>query len=522
MKNLYFAFVFLLAISCNPTVATEDFAFEEATVTELQAQMQSGTLTAVELTAAYLERIALLDQSEGGVHSIIEINPDALQIAAELDAERANGSVRGPLHGIPVVIKDNIDTGDQMLTTAGSLALTHGPAPDDAFVVKQLRAAGAIILAKTNLSEWANFRSSRSSSGWSGRGGQTRNPYVLDRSPCGSSSGSGAAVSANFATLAVGTETNGSVVCPSSTNGVVGIKPTVGLVSRDGIIPISETQDTAGPMARTVADAAALLSAMTGVDTSDEKTLASESFVGTDYTQFLDANALQGKRIGIMKGTFGNHERVDTVLESVVKALEEAGATVVMDIELPERRAIGRAGYELMLYEYKAGLNAYFASRPDSPIQSIEDLIAFNEENAATEMPFFQQEHLLQAAEKGDLTESAYLEALEKVTTNARAAVDNALANNELDAIMGVTGGPAWTIDVINGDHFGMGSSSPAAQSGYPNITVPAGFVGELPVGVSFFAGKFEEPKLISIAYAFEQATKVRKAPKFIQSIPTE
>ena len=522
MKNLYFAFVFLLAVSCKLSLATENFAYEEATVKELQAQMESGTLTAVELTAAYLERITLLDQSEDGVHSIIEINPDALEIAARLDAERRNGSIRGPLHGIPLVIKDNIDTGDQMLTTAGSLALTHGPAPDDAFVVKQLRAAGAIILGKTNLSEWANFRSSRSSSGWSGRGGQTRNPYVLDRSPCGSSSGSGAAVSANFATLAIGTETNGSVVCPSSANGIVGIKPTVGLVSRDGIIPISETQDTAGPMARTVADAAVLLSAMSGVDTSDEKTLASESFVGTDYTQFLDANALQGKHIGIMKGTFGNHERVDIVLESVVKALEEAGATVVMDIELPERRSIGRAGYELMLYEYKAGLNAYFASRPDSPIQTIDDLIAFNEENAATEMAFFQQEHLLQAAEKEDLAEHGYLEVLEKVTTNARAAVDNALANNELDAIMGVTGGPAWTIDVINGDHFGMGSSSPAAQSGYPNITIPAGFVGELPVGVSFFAGKFEEPKLISIAYAFEQATKVRKAPKFIKSISTE
>jgi amidase len=522
MKNLFIAFVLLLFVGCNPVSNNTNFAFEEATVSELQAQMQAGTLTSAELTAAYLERIALLDQSEGGVHSIIEINPDALQIATKLDLERANGTVRSPLHGIPVVIKDNIDTGDQMLTTAGSLALTHGPAPDDAFVVKQLRAAGAIILGKTNLSEWANFRSSRSSSGWSGRGGQTRNPYVLDRSPCGSSSGSGAAVSANFATLAVGTETNGSVVCPSSTNGVVGIKPTVGLVSRDGIIPISETQDTAGPMARTVADAAALLSAMTGVDTSDEKTLASESFVGTDYTQFLDPNALRGKRIGIMSGTFGNHERVDTVLESVVKALEEAGATVVRDIELPERRAIGRSGYELMLYEYKAGLNAYFSSRPDSPIQSIDDLIAFNEENAATEMPFFQQEHLLRAAEKGDLTDPEYLEALEKVTSNAREAVDNALADHELDAIMGVTGGPAWTIDVINGDHFGMGSSSPAAQSGYPNITVPAGFVGELPVGVSFFAGKFEEPKLISIAYAFEQATKVRKAPKFIKSIPTE
>ena len=512
----------ILIVSCEDASTTNTFAFEEATVTELQVKMQAGELTAVALTTAYLDRIKELDQSEGGVHSIIEINPDALAIAAELDTERASGAVRGPLHGIPVVIKDNIDTGDQMLTTAGSLALTFAPAPDDAFIVKQLREAGAIILGKTNLSEWANFRSTRSSSGWSGRGGQTRNPYVLDRSPCGSSSGSGAAVSANFATIAIGTETNGSVVCPSSTNGVVGIKPTVGLVSRDGIIPISETQDTAGPMARSVADAAMLLTVMAGVDQNDAKTLESAERAGIDYAQFLRKEGLEGKRIGILKGTFGNHERVDSVLQAAVEALEKAGSTVITDIELPERNAIGRSGYELMLYEYRAGLNAYFASRPDSPIKTIEDLIAFNKENAESEMPFFGQEHLEKAAEKGDLTEVAYLEALEKVTVNARTAVDNALEKDNLDAIMGVTGGPAWTIDVINGDHYGMGSSSPAAQSGYPNITVPAGFVGELPVGVSFFAGAYSEPELISIAFAFEQATKARKAPKFLTSLPTE
>lgn len=504
-------------LSCEQTEAPTSFSIEEASVSQLQELMQKGELSSTTLVQAYIDRIEAYDSK---LNSVIELNPDAMAIASVLDQERAAGQIRGPLHGIPVLIKDNIDTGDQMLTTAGSLALTFAPAPDDAFVVKQLRAAGAIILGKTNLSEWANFRSTRSSSGWSGRGGQTRNPYVLDRSPCGSSSGSGAAVSANFATLAIGTETNGSIVCPSSTNGVVGIKPTVGLVSRDGIIPISATQDTAGPMARTVTDAALLLSAMAGIDTKDKATLSAQ--LHADYTEFLDENALQGKRIGILKGTFGNHEKVDEILNEVIAALEAEGAQVIRDIELPERSNIGRASYTLMLYEYKDGLNAYFASRPDSPIQSIADLIAFNKENAAQEMPFFGQEQLERAAEMGSLEEQEYLEALEAVTTNSRAAIDNALATHELDAIMGVTGGPAWTIDVVNGDHFGMGSSSPAAQSGYPNITVPAGFVGELPVGVSFFASRYQEPKLIGIAYDFEQATQVRKAPKFLTSLPTE
>jgi amidase len=517
VKHFLLATCSTLLLSCVQPENILTFKLEEASVTDLQQFMSKGQLSATTLVQAYIDRIALYDDK---VKSIIQLNPDALAIARVLDEERAAGKLRGPLHGIPVLIKDNIDTGDQMLTTAGSLAMTFAPAPDDAFVVKKLRSAGAIILGKTNLSEWANFRSTRSSSGWSGRGGQTRNPYVLDRSPCGSSSGSGAAVSANFAALAIGTETNGSIVCPSSTNGVVGIKPTVGLVSRDGIIPISETQDTAGPMTRTVRDAALLLGVMAGIDSKDKATSSAQ--LHADYTQFLDDSALKGKRIGILKGTFGNHEKVDVILDQVITTLEAQGAEVVKDIELPERSAIGSASYTLMLYEYKDGLNNYFASRPNSPIKSIEDLIAFNKENADQEMPFFGQEHLERAAEMGSLEDKEYLEALEKVTLNARDAIDNALTMHNLDALMGITGGPSWTIDVVNGDHFGMGSSSPAAQSGYPNITVPAGFVGELPVGVNFFAGRYEEPKLIGIAYDFEQATQVRRAPKFLKTLPTE
>lgn len=517
VKHFLLATCSTLLLSCVQPENILTFKLEEASVTDLQQFMSKGQLSATTLVQAYIDRIALYDDK---VKSIIQLNPDALAIARVLDEERAAGKLRGPLHGIPVLIKDNIDTGDQMLTTAGSLAMTFAPAPDDAFVVKKLRSAGAIILGKTNLSEWANFRSTRSSSGWSGRGGQTRNPYVLDRSPCGSSSGSGAAVSANFAALAIGTETNGSIVCPSSTNGVVGIKPTVGLVSRDGIIPISETQDTAGPMTRTVRDAALLLGVMAGIDSKDKATSSAQ--LHADYTQFLDDSALKGKRIGILKGTFGNHEKVDVILDQVITTLEAQGAEVVKDIELPERSAIGSASYTLMLYEYKDGLNYYFASRPNSPIKSIEDLIAFNKENADQEMPFFGQEHLERAAEMGSLEDKEYLEALEKVTLNARDAIDNALTMHNLDALMGITGGPSWTIDVVNGDHFGMGSSSPAAQSGYPNITVPAGFVGELPVGVNFFAGRYEEPKLIGIAYDFEQATQVRRAPKFLKTLPTE
>ncbi|GAB4242127.1 MAG: amidase [Ekhidna sp.] len=495
------------------------FELEEWTVAQLQEAMETGKYTSRKICELYLARIKEKDQSDGGLNSVIEVNPDALAIADDLDRERSNGNVRGPLHGIPVMIKDNIDTGDKMMTTAGSLALAGSTAPDDAFIVKQLREAGAVLLGKTNLSEWANFRSYRSSSGWSGRGRQTRNPFALDRNPCGSSSGSGAAVSGNMCALTIGTETNGSIVCPSSANGVVGIKPTVGLWSRDGIIPISETQDTAGPMGRTVADAATLLGACVGVDEADGRTRESEGNSYTDYTQFLDANALKGKRIGVLSGVFGYHEKVDEVFEKVVEVLESQGAEVIKDIEVSEDGAYGNSGLELLLYEFKDGLNKYLASRPDAKVKTLADVIQFNKDNASEEMPYFQQELLERAEMKGPLSDAEYKEALETVTSVSRNGIDDTLKENNLDAIIGVTGGPAWPIDVINGDHFGTGSSTPAARSGYPNITVPAGFVHGLPVGMSIFAGKYQEPKLIGIAYAFEQATNVRKAPKLIPTL---
>lgn len=496
------------------------FELEEWTVVQLQEAMESGKYTSRKICELYLARIEEKDQSEGGLNSVIEVNPDALEIADQLDTERASGNVRGPLHGIPVMIKDNIDTGDKMMTTAGSLALAGSTAPDDAFIVKQLRESGAVLLGKTNLSEWANFRSFRSSSGWSGRGRQTRNPFALDRNPCGSSSGSGSAVSGNMCAITIGTETNGSIVCPSSANGVVGIKPTVGLWSRDGIIPISETQDTAGPMGRTVADAAALLGACIGVDDADERTSESEDNNYTDYTQFLDTNGLQGKRIGILEGTFGYHERVDEIFENVREVLKNQGAEIVEDIEVAEGGAYGNSGLELLLYEFKDGLNKYLASRPDAKVKTLADVIQFNKDNADKEMPYFPQGILERAEMKGTLEDDEYKEALNTVLTVSREGIDNVMKEKNLDAIIGVTGGPAWPIDVINGDHFGTGSSTPAARSGYPNITVPAGFVHGLPVGMSIFGGKYQEPKLISIAYAFEQATKVRKAPQLIPTLP--
>lgn len=495
------------------------FELEEWTVAQLREAMESGKYTSRQICELYLKRIKEKDQSENGLNSVIETNPEALAIADQLDNERAEGKVRGPLHGIPVMIKDNIDTGDKMMTTAGSMALAGSSAPDDAFIVKQLRDAGAVLLGKTNLSEWANFRSFRSSSGWSGRGRQTRNPYALDRNPCGSSSGSGSAVSGNMCAITIGTETNGSIVCPSSANGVVGIKPTVGLWSRDGIIPISETQDTAGPMARTVADAVGLLGACVGVDEADKRTTESEGNSHKDYTQFLDENGLLGKRIGVLSGTLGYHERVDEIMENAFKAMEEKGATLVQDIKLYEDNAYGNSGLELLLYEFKDGLNKYLASLPDAKVKSLADVIQFNKDNADVEMPYFPQGILERAENKGPLTDSEYQEHLRVVTEVSRNGIDNALKENNLDAIIGVTGGPAWPIDVINGDHFGTGSSTPAARSGYPNITVPAGYVHGLPVGMSIFGGKYQEPKLISIAYAFEQATKVRKAPKLLPTL---
>ena len=495
------------------------FELEEWTVEQLQEAMESGKYSSRKICELYLARIEEKDQTKDGLNSVIELNSDALSIADQMDQERNDGKVRGPLHGIPIMIKDNIDTGDKMMTTAGSLALAGTSAPDDAFIVKKLREAGAVLLGKTNLSEWANFRSTRSSSGWSGRGRQTRNPFALDRNPCGSSSGSGAAVSGNMCALTIGTETNGSIVCPSSANGVVGIKPTVGLWSRDGIIPISETQDTAGPMGRTVADAATLLGACAGVDSSDPRTSESEGNSKTDYTEFLDPNALKGKRLGMLEGVFGYHEKVDEVFNKVVEIFEAQGAEVVKGIELSERGAYGNSGYQVLLYEFKDGLNKYLSSRPDAKVKSLADVIQFNKDNAGKEMPYFMQEILEQSQEKGDLNEQEYKDALETCLSVSRNGIDNAMKEHNLDAIIGVTGGPAWPIDVINGDHFGTGSSSPAARSGYPNITVPAGFVHGMPVGMSIFAGKYEEPKLIGIAYAFEQASKVRQAPKLLPTL---
>lgn len=518
---------FLGTSSCAPKNEEEkpsremDISFElsEATVSQLQQDMETGKYSSRIICELYLARISELDQKDGGLNSVIELNPDALQIADQMDQERSDGQVRSPLHGIPVMIKDNIDTGDRMQTTAGSLALLGSTASNDAFIVKKLREAGAVLLGKTNLSEWANFRSFRSSSGWSGRGRQTRNAFALDRNPCGSSSGSGAAVSGNMCTLAIGTETNGSIVCPSSANGIVGIKPTVGLWSRDGIIPISETQDTAGPMARTVRDAAILLGTCVGVDNADPRTSESDGRYHTDYTQFLDAEALRGKRIGILENTLGYHEQVDEILEQSFSQLEAEGATLIKDVSVAEEGAYGSSGFDLLLYEFKAGLNEYLMSRPDAKIKSLEELISFNKANAAEELPYFQQEILERAQEMGPLSSKGYEEAKAKVLDVSREGIRKAMETHKLDAIMGITGGPAWPIDLLNGDHYGTGSSTPAARAGFPNITVPAGYVHGMPVGVSFFAQAYEEPKLIGIAYAFEQATKVRTAPTLAASL---
>ena len=498
----------------------EPFALEEWTVKQLQEAMSSGKYTSREICELYLKRIEEKDQGEGGLNSVIELNPDALKIADGLDKERNEGNVRGPLHGIPVMIKDNIDTGDKMMTTAGSLALVGSTAPDDAFIVQKLREAGAILLGKTNLSEWANFRSARSSSGWSGRGRQTNNPFALDRNPCGSSSGSGAAVSGNMCAITIGTETNGSIVCPASANGVVGIKPTVGLWSRDGIIPISVTQDTAGPMARTVADAATLLGACVGADDSDQVTRESEGNFYEDYTQFLDANALQGKTLGILKSAFGSHEKSDEVLNEAIEVLKSKGAEIVEDVEIWDWSEFDGTG-DVLYYEFKDGLNNYLATRPDLGVKTLEDVMKFNEDNASDEMPYFLQERFDQAQALGSIDSQDYKDQLAKMLKVARGNYDAKMKELNLDAFIGLTRGPAWKTDPVLGDNFrgGVSSSTPAARTGYPNITVPAGYVHGLPVGISFFAGKYEEPKLIGIAYAFEQATKMRKAPGLIPTL---
>ena len=499
----------------------ERFELEELSIASMQEGMASGRYTSRRLTELYLERIADLDRDGPALRSISETNPEAIAIASALDEERRTKGPRGPLHGIPIVIKDNIDTGDRMVTTAGSLALDGAPAPKDAFVVGRLRAAGAVILGKTNLSEWANFRSTRSTSGWSARGGQTRNPYVLDRNPCGSSSGSGVAPSANLAAAAVGTETDGSIVCPASASGVVGIKPTVGLVSRTGIVPISATQDTAGPMARTVADAAVLLAAMTGVDATDPATARSKGR-GADYVAALDPGALKGARIGVpRKQYFGYSAGADALVEDAIKVLKAQGATIVDPADIPTAGQLDDCEFEVLLFEFKAGLNSYLASRgATSKVRSLAELIAFNTREREREMPYFGQEILEMAEKKGSLTSAAYRAALARCRTRSRTqGIDAVMTRLKLDALIAPTGSPAWPIDLVNGDHFLGASSSPAAVAGYPNITVPAGGVHGLPVGISFFGRRWSEAKLIGYAYAYEQVTRHRKPPTFADTL---
>jgi len=493
----------------------------EATVADLQAQMQAGKLTSQQLVKAYLARIRAVDKAGPRINSVIELNPDAVAIAAGLDRERQTTGVRGPLHGIPVLLKDNIATADKMQTTAGSLALVGVKPPRDAFLVTRLRAAGAVILGKTNLSEWANIRSTRSTSGWSARGGLTRNPYALDRNTSGSSSGSAAAVAASLATLAVGTETDGSIVSPSSINGLVGIKPTLGLISRNGIIPIAHSQDTAGPMTRGVADAAVLLSTLAGIDARDAATAGSAGNIH-DYTRYLDVDGLQGARIGVVRSYFGGrNDLVSAVVEEALKVLQAKGAILVDPVELPNVAKYAQTEFEVLLYELKADIEAYLAEfAPGSSIKTLKDIIDFNENNARREMPFFGQEHFLRAVAKGGLESKEYRDALDNNHRYSRAeGIDKVLKEHGLDALVAPSNGPAWLTDFIKGDASGGSFSSPAAVAGYPHITVPAGLVHGLPAAISFVGTAWSEPTLIRFGYAYEQATRHRRAPTFARSV---
>jgi amidase len=495
----------------------------EQTIDQLQAGMAAGTYSARQIAEAYLARIDAIDRKGPTLSSVIETNPDALTIADELDRERREKGPRGPMHGIPVLLKDNIDTADKMMTTAGSLALV-GPAPDrDAFLVERLRAAGAVILGKTNLSEWANFRSTKSTSGWSARGGLVRNPYALDRNACGSSSGTGTAISASLAAVGVGTETDGSIVCPSSATGLVGVKPTLGLVSRSGIVPIAHSQDTAGPMTRTVRDAAILLGAMTGVDPRDEATAASRDHSRADYKLSLDADGLKGARIGIArKRVSGYSPATDRIFEAAIEAMKELGAVIVDPADVPHIGEYDEGELEILLYEFKADLNEYLSQRKGMQVRTLKDIIAFNEREREREMPFFGQELFEQAEKKGPLTEKAYVTALARNRRLAgRLGIDAVIAKHRLDALVMPTLSPAWTTDLVNGDHFLGASSTPAAVAGYPSVTVPAGFAFGLPVGVSFVGRAWSEPTLLKFAYAYEQATKHRRPPTFAATVDT-
>lgn len=504
----------------TPPADTPAFELDEITIADLQSAMKAGKYTSRAITEKYLARIDTLDKNGPALNSIIELNPDALAIAESLDRERQAGKVRGPLHGAPVLIKDNIATADKMMTTAGSLALVGAKVPKDSTVAEKLRAAGAVIVGKTNLSEWANIRSSHSTSGWSGRGGLTRNPYALDRNPCGSSSGSGVAVAANLCAAAIGTETDGSIVCPSNANGIVGIKPTLGLISRSGIVPISHSQDTAGPMARTVTDAAALLSALTGVDPDDSATSASQGKAQPDYTRFLDPNGLKGARIGVARKYFGFNRLLEPVMDAALDVLKRRGATLIDPADIATDGKFDDSEFLVLLYELKADLNTYLSRLSSSPVRTLKDVIEFNEKNKDQEMPYFGQSVFLKAEAKGPLTEKEYLDALDKNHRLARTeGIDAIMDKHQLDALVAPTGGPASLTDLLNGDHFTGGSSSAAAVAGYPNINVPAGFVHEMPVGISFLGRAWSEPTLIKIAYAYEQATKHRKPPRFLPTV---
>jgi amidase len=512
------------ARSTAPTV--QFFELDEITIAELQDGMTSGKFTARSLVEKYTTRIAEIDRpdptqpQQPQLNSIIELNPDAASIAAALDEERKSKGARGPLHGIPVLIKDNIATADRMMTTAGSLALVGAKSPKDSFVAHKLRAAGAVILGKTNLSEWANIRSNHSTSGWSGRGGLTRNPYALDRNPCGSSSGTGAGIAANLAAIGIGTETDGSIVCPSSSNGLVGIKPTLGLISRAGIIPIAHSQDTAGPMARTVRDAAILLGALAGVDPDDAATAPSSHRAQTDYAQSCDPNGLKGARIGVARKYFGFNDAVDALMEPALDVMKNQGATLVDPADIPSFGKFDDTEMLVLLYELKADLNAYLARLTNSPVRALKDIIEFNERNREKEMPWFGQDLFIKAEAKGPLTSKEYLDALALNHRLTRTeGIDAVMDKYHLDALVAPTGSPAWITDLLNGDHSVGGSSNAAAVAGYPNINVPAGSIYGLPVGISFFGRAWSEPTLIKIAYAFEQATKARQTPKFLPTI---
>lgn len=494
---------------------------EELGISDIRSRLDAGRLSVRRLVEQYMERIETLDRRGPKVNSVIELNPEAESLARQMDAELRAGRSRGPLQGVPILLKDNIDTADRMQTTAGSLALAGHRAARDAGLVEKLRAAGALILGKTNLSEWANFRGKHSTSGWSSRGGLTRNPYALDRSACGSSSGSGVAVAANFCAAAVGTETDGSIICPAQTNGIVGIKPTLGLVSRSGVIPIAHSQDTAGPMARTVADAALLLGALAGPDKRDPATRSSAKKGFTDYSFCLDPNGLKGARIGVARSLFGSDKRIHAVMESSLDALKHAGATLI-DVELKSSDAFGKTEMEVLLFEFKDGLNAYLASCSDTPVRSLADVIRFNEEHRRRVLPYFGQEYMEQAQERGPLTSKKYLAALEKNQRLTRTeGLDSVMKKRRLACVVLPSGGPSWSIDPVNGDggrNWDMDSTSHAAVAGYPHITVPAGYIFGLPVGLSFIGRAWQEPMLIKLAYAFEQFTQVRQPPTFLRT----